>query len=180
MTNRKPVLIIQTKKQMEKELYNLEIDEYAEQIRNDLRKYNIKYALLYRFIKADIEKNGLTMNIGTVGTMKNMIVRSGNQYGCNVITRLRLISIIRNNQLFKEAIKAIKDDRENRKEERNKRKLELIELLNNEDTEFGREYSKMERIIHHSLNLNHSQQIIYQEKEDGIFRNKRRIYNNVP
>lgn len=174
MTNKNPVLKNQPKKQMEKELYNLELDEQAEQIRNDLRNHNIKYAVLYNFIKDDLLKRNMITSVGTYKTMKNMLVRSGNRYRCNIINRIRLISAIRKNKDFNQAIVAVKDMREKQKKDRESRKLELIKLLNDKDTQFGREYSPMEKFRHHSLNMDPSQQVVYQEKEDGIFRDKRR------
>lgn len=169
MSNRIPVTKNQTKKQMERELYNIELDEYAEQIRNDMRKYRIKYSVLYNFIKYEIAEARIALSESSI---KNMLCRKN--VGYNVITRLKLIAIIRKNELFKKAIMAVKKHRKKEKEVRENRKLELIELLNNKDTEFGREYSQMEKIIHQSLNLNPSQQVRYQEKEDGIFRDKRK------
>jgi hypothetical protein len=169
MSNRIAKIKKQTKKQMERELYNIELDEYAEQIRNDLRKYRIKYSVLYNFIKDDLEKAKIALS---ETSMKNMLCRKN--VGYNVISRIKLIAIIRKSKLFKQAKVALEEHRLKEKEVRENRKFELIELLNNEDTEFGREYSQMEKYIHHTLDINPSQQIRYQEKEDGIFRDKKR------
>lgn len=167
MSNRIPVIKLQTRKQMEKELYNLDLDEYAEQIRNDLRNYKITYPMLYKLIEDDIAERKMKMS---EPSMKNMLCNSD---GYNVNNRLRCIYIIRNSKKLKQFIEAIKNKKERIKEERANRKLELIKILNDEKAKFGREYSQMERFIHQSLNLNPSQQVRYQDKEDGIFRNKR-------
>jgi hypothetical protein len=137
-----------TRKQMERELYNVQLDRYAREIRQDLRRCKISYETVYNYVKDELDEKQCAVSLST---MKNMLCKKRGTY--NVITRLKVISTIRKNELLKQSIKAV-DDYDRAVIEREKeRELELIELLSDDETWYGRDYTKMEKIIHKMLGI---------------------------